>query len=134
MAIVTFSLDRAPSSRPQDPASLVIPAKPDRAIKAFLGASPYIETRHRKIVKLAKATGDGLEGWAKVEKIYDTVPRKGGIPQRRFEGPLRGRWPTAGATARNSPACSSRCVGWKAFPPHRLGGGALLSRVLPRGW
>ena len=75
-AIVTFSLERAAILPPEDPSSLVIPEKPDRALKAFLGASPYIETRHPKIMKLAKATGDGLEGWAKVEKIYDTVREK----------------------------------------------------------
>ena len=75
-AIVTFSLERSAILPPDDASSLAVPGKPDRAMKAFLGASPYIETRHPKIMKLAKATGDGLEGWAKVEKIYDTVREK----------------------------------------------------------
>ena len=75
-AIVTFAIDRSAIIPPADPTSLTIPEKPDRALRAFLGASPYIETRHPKIAKLAKATGEGLEGWAKVEKIYDTVREK----------------------------------------------------------
>lgn len=75
-AIVTFSLDRAAILAPANTASLSIPAKPDRSLRTYLGASPFIETRHPKIVKLAKATGEGLDGWQKVEAIYDTVREK----------------------------------------------------------
>ena len=75
-AIVTFSLDRAAILPPTDHSSLTIPQKPDRALRAYLGPSPYIETRHPKIVKLAKATGEDLSGWQKVEAIYDTVREK----------------------------------------------------------
>jgi hypothetical protein len=75
-AIVTFELERSAILPPADPSSLTIPEKPDRALRAFLGPSPYIETRHAKITKLAKATGEGLDGWAKVEKLYDTVREK----------------------------------------------------------
>jgi transglutaminase-like putative cysteine protease len=75
-AIVTFSIDRASILPPKDPSELVIPAKPDRALRAFLGPSPYIETRHPKIVKLAKATAADLDGWRKVEALYDMVRDK----------------------------------------------------------
>jgi hypothetical protein len=75
-AIVTFSLERTSIMPPADPSPLSIPQKPDRALRAFLGASPYLETRHPKILKLAKATGGDLEGWQKVEAIYDTVREK----------------------------------------------------------
>lgn len=75
-AIVTFELERASILPPSDTTSLTIPAKPDRDVRAFLGPSPFIETRHPKIKKLAKETGEGLEGWAKVERIYDTVREK----------------------------------------------------------
>jgi transglutaminase-like putative cysteine protease len=75
-AIVTFSLERTSIIPPVDPASLSIPEKPDRALRVFLGPSPYIETRHPKIMKLAKAAGGDLEGWQKVEAIYDTVREK----------------------------------------------------------
>jgi hypothetical protein len=62
-AIVTFSLERASITPPANPSPLTIPQKPDRALRVFLGASPYIETRHPKIMKLAKATGEDLDGW-----------------------------------------------------------------------
>jgi hypothetical protein len=75
-AIVTFSLERASITPPANPSPLTIPQKPDRALRIFLGASPYIETRHPKIMKLAKATGEDLDGWKKVEAIYDTVREK----------------------------------------------------------
>jgi len=75
-AVVTFSLERSSIVPPADTAALSIPQKPDRALRQFLGASPYIETRHPKIMKLAKATGADLEGWQKVEALYDTVREK----------------------------------------------------------
>jgi len=75
-AIVTFSIDRASISPPAEPSLLAVQQKPDRALRVFLGASPYIETRHPKILKLAKATSAELDGWKKVEAIYDTVREK----------------------------------------------------------
>ena len=75
-AVVTFELERAAILPPRQTAGLRVPDKPDRALRAFLGTSPSIETRHPKIVKLAKETGAGLDGWAKVERIYDTVREK----------------------------------------------------------
>ena len=75
-AVVTFELDRAAIVAPSDTAGLRIPEKPDRALKAHLGTSPYIETRDPKITALAKAAGKDLDGWRKVEAIYDTVRDK----------------------------------------------------------
>lgn len=75
-AVVTFALERSSILPPEDTSSLTIPEKPDRALRQFLGASPYIEVRHPKIVKLAKATSEGLEGWQKVEAIYDKAREK----------------------------------------------------------
>ncbi|MFM8890935.1 MAG: transglutaminase-like domain-containing protein, partial [Planctomycetia bacterium] len=75
-AVVTFSLERASIMPPADPSGLAIPKNPDRSLRAFLGTSPYIETRHPRIVKLAKAAGGELEGWKRVEAIYDTVRDK----------------------------------------------------------
>jgi hypothetical protein len=72
-AIVTFELTRVAILSPEDTSELLIPTKPDRDLRIFLGPSPFIESRHPKIKQLAKSTTDGLEGWAKVEKIYDTV-------------------------------------------------------------
>jgi hypothetical protein len=75
-AVVTFELDRAALLAPADTSGLRIPEKPDRALKAHLGTSPYIETRDPKITALAKAAGKDLDGWRKVEAIYDTVRDK----------------------------------------------------------
>ena len=38
-----------------------------------MGPSPYIESHHPKIVKLAKEAVEGKEGWDKVEAICDAV-------------------------------------------------------------
>lgn len=75
-AIVTFELERAAILPPSDTAGLAPPAKPDRGLRAHLGPSPYVESRDPKIVRLAKETGEGLEGWKKVEALYDTVRDK----------------------------------------------------------
>ena len=72
-AIVTFELTRAAILPPENTTGLLVPAKPDRDLRIFLGPSPFIESRHPKIKQLAKTSTEGLEGWAKVEKIYDTV-------------------------------------------------------------
>ena len=75
-AVVTFSVGRAAILPPSDPSGLSIPEKPAKALKPFLASSPYIETRHPKVTKFAKSLGEGLEGWAKVEAIYDAVREK----------------------------------------------------------
>lgn len=75
-AIVTFELERAAIVPPQDPTGLRQPDKPDRALRNHLGPSAYIEARDPKIVKLAREVTEGLEGWKKVEAIYDTVRDK----------------------------------------------------------
>ncbi len=75
-AIVTFVIERAAIRAPTDTQSLSIPQKPDRALRAFLGTSPAIETRHPKIVKMAHASGADLEGWKKAEALYDAVREK----------------------------------------------------------
>ncbi len=72
-AIITFELERAAIVGPTDTAGWRIPPEPDRELRDALGPSPYIETRNRRIVKLAKTAGEGLEGWKKVESLYDAV-------------------------------------------------------------
>ena len=75
-AVVTFTVGRAAILPPADTSGLSIPEKPAKTLKAFLGPSPYIETRHPKVTKFAKGLGQDLEGWAKVEAIYDAVREK----------------------------------------------------------
>jgi hypothetical protein len=75
-AVVTFELERRAILAPADTSGLAAPDKPDRALRGHLGPSPYIESRDPRIVRLAKETGAGLEGWKKVEALYDTVRDK----------------------------------------------------------
>jgi len=75
-AVVTFELDRSALVPPAETAGLRIPEKPSRDLREFLGPSPYIESRHGKIVRLAKEAAADLDGWNKVEALYDTARAK----------------------------------------------------------
>jgi hypothetical protein len=75
-AILTFELERFAILPPDDPAGWRIPEKPDRGLRAYLGASPYVETRDPKIVRFAREAAGDREGWQRVEAIYDAVREK----------------------------------------------------------
>jgi hypothetical protein len=75
-AILTFELERFAILPPDDPAGWSIPEKPDRGLRAYLGASPYVETRDPKIVRFAREAAGDREGWQRVEAIYDAVREK----------------------------------------------------------
>jgi hypothetical protein len=75
-AILTFELERFAILPPDDPAGWRIPEKPDRGLRAYLGASPYVETRDPKIVRFARESAGDREGWRRVEAIYDAVREK----------------------------------------------------------
>ena len=72
-AILTYELERAAILAPTETAGLRPPPRTDRSLRAFFGTSPFIESRHPKIVKLARQVTAGREGWDAVEAIYDTV-------------------------------------------------------------
>lgn len=73
-AILTIELSRRAILAPTDTSSLVPPVmKGNRQLRQFLNPSPYIESRHPAIVKLARETIAGLTGWKMVEAIYDKV-------------------------------------------------------------
>ena len=63
------------------------PDKDKEAAKTYLNPSPYIESHHPRIVKLAKETAEGKENWEKVEALYD-AGRRG--TSRFKEGDLKG--------------------------------------------
>jgi len=75
-AILTFELERFAILPPPEPDAWRIPEKPDRGLRAYLGASPYVETRDPKIVRFAKEAAGDHEGWKRVEAIYDAVRAK----------------------------------------------------------
>ena len=73
-AVVTFEVERHWIDEPDNPSSLTIPRKPPREVAKYLGASPYIEVRHRKIRDLEKELTDpSLSDWEQIEKFYDYV-------------------------------------------------------------
>jgi Transglutaminase-like superfamily len=75
-AMVTFEVSRSSLLPPEDTSLFKIPTKAERELVPYLGSSPYIETRHPKIVALARQAGAGLDGWAKAEAIYDLTREK----------------------------------------------------------
>jgi hypothetical protein len=75
-ATVTFEVSRSSLLPPEDTSVYKVPTKVGRELQIYLGSSPYIETRHPKIVQLARQAGAGKEGWEKVEAIYDLTREK----------------------------------------------------------
>jgi hypothetical protein len=72
-ALVTLEVTRLASPPlPPDTSIYTIPKKLDRELNVSIGSSPYIESRHPKIVAAAKeAVADKTTDWQKVEAIYD---------------------------------------------------------------
>lgn len=90
-ALVTFEVTRSSLRPPLDPGQfkLADSARLPRDISRFLAPSPYIESQHPKITKLAKeilADKTDVDAWTKVETIYDWVRAN----VEYHEGPLRG--------------------------------------------
>jgi Transglutaminase-like superfamily len=89
-ATVDFEVTTRPILPPEKTDDLVIPKRPPRPVRQFLGGSPYIETKHQKIRSLAKEISAGLDesatDWERVEAIYDCVLEK----VKYVEGPDKG--------------------------------------------
>ena len=72
--LVTYEVRRHLMTAPKKTDGLRIPEKPSRELRMYLGPSPFIDSTHSKIRKLAKEIIEGKEGdWQKVEAIYDWV-------------------------------------------------------------
>ena len=61
-AILTFEVRTRIILPPEETSELVIPKKPPRELKRYLGKSPFIETKHSKFKKLTKKIFAKLEG------------------------------------------------------------------------
>ncbi len=73
-ALATFEVTRLPMPGPADPSIYTVPKRLDRELNVSIGSSPFIESRHPKIVSAAKeAVADKELAWDKVEAIYDWV-------------------------------------------------------------
>jgi hypothetical protein len=79
-ATVDFEITTRPILPPEKTDDLVIPKRPPRQVRQFLGGSPYIETKHQKIRALAKEiwaeVDESATDWERVEAIYDCVLEK----------------------------------------------------------
>jgi hypothetical protein len=89
-ATIDFEVTTRPILPPERTDDLVIPQRPPRTVRQYLGGSPYIETKHQKIRALAKEVWAELDesatDWERVEAIYDLVLEK----VEYVEGPDKG--------------------------------------------
>jgi hypothetical protein len=70
-AIVTLEVVTREMLAPADTSIFVIPRRTPRDVSKFLGTSPFIDSRHSTVRKLAKELTENVEGdWQKVEAIY----------------------------------------------------------------
>src|SRR4051812_36045115 len=61
-ALVTYEVTRRVLLAPTDPSIYKLPKKPGRELLLNLGPSPYIESKHPKIIAAAKEAVEGKEG------------------------------------------------------------------------
>lgn len=88
-AVITFEVTRRRLLPPEDTSHLSIPARVDRDVRQYLGASPGIESRSPTIRSLAReivGPHADTDAWTQVEAIYDWV--RGHV--KYIEGPFKG--------------------------------------------
>ncbi len=86
-AMFTFEIERSRILGPQVTDDLVIPQRPDRGLRMYMGNSPNINASHSRI-KLASrelAKREAENDWDRVEQIYDYVREK----VQYVKGPLK---------------------------------------------
>ncbi len=89
-ALITFEVTRQAMTAPADTAIYTIPKKLDRQVSLNLGSSPYIESRHPKIIAAAKeAIADKEIDWEKAEAIYDWVRQRVAFKNGELKGAVR---------------------------------------------
>ncbi|TWT92330.1 Transglutaminase-like superfamily protein [Botrimarina colliarenosi] len=81
-AILTYEVTTRTTLPPSeaDEAQYVIPRRVPRGLRGYIGPSPFIESKHPKIKRLAREIEDELEeaeaapsDWRRVEALYDYV-------------------------------------------------------------
>lgn len=71
-ALVTFEVTRHGLAAPVDTSIYQVPKKLPRQLRINIGPSPYIESRHPRIIKAAKqAASADQPAWQKVESLYN---------------------------------------------------------------
>ena len=88
-AVITFEVTRREQLPPEDPSVFVIPRRPTRDVRIYLGSSPGIETRSPRIRKLAREViAEHETAWSKVEALYDWVREHVKYTNGPFKGAL----------------------------------------------
>lgn len=78
-AVVTFDVTTRPTLPLEDDQTvkLKIPEKPSRELRAYVAASPYIESRHGTVRRLSreilKDASEELTDWQRIQLLYDHV-------------------------------------------------------------
>jgi transglutaminase-like putative cysteine protease len=73
-AVITFEIHKQNLLPPDSTSSLEIPKKLPRDLLIYTGPSPFIESKHPKIISRAKElVADKSTDWEKVEAMYDWV-------------------------------------------------------------
>jgi hypothetical protein len=88
-AFAIFEVTRYSQLPPANPGEFRIPDRVDREMSVYLGPSPYIESRHPNIMRLAREVSAGLSGWEKVEALYDAARERVEYKEGALKGALR---------------------------------------------
>ena len=89
-ALVTFEVTKHTLLAPAETTEFEIPKKLPKDMSIYLGTSPLIESRHTKIVSLAKElVADKENAWAKVEALYDWVRENVKYENGELKGAIR---------------------------------------------
>jgi transglutaminase-like putative cysteine protease len=89
-AVVTFEVTRRSLAPPADTSIYSIPKKLARDLLLDVGPSPYIESRHPKIIAAAKlAIGEQATDWQKVEALYDWTRENVAYKNGELKGAVR---------------------------------------------
>lgn len=131
-ALVTFEVTRNVLAAPADTSIYKIPKKVDRATNLDLGTSPYIESRHPKIVAAAKeAVADADTDWKKAEAIYDWAREHVIYKNGELKLAARALYEKEGGADELTSLFIAMCRA-KNSRPHGLRPRPLLRRVLSR--
>ena len=86
-AVLTYEIISDPVTTPENTASLVIPKRPARDVRIYLGSSPFIDSRHARIREQArKLVSEEETAWDQVESIYEWVRENIELREGKLKG------------------------------------------------
>ena len=98
-ALVTFEVTRSTIEAPDNTAIYSIPQRLSRLLRINIGPSPYIQSRHPKIIAAAReAVAERESAWEKVEAIYDWTRQHVAYKNGKLKGAVRALYDEEGYT------------------------------------